>query len=116
MRTQLFWLGGALALLGMAVRRGRPAPLQRVHIVAVMPGSPPIARLTLKYGAGARPQSVILDVEGPRGAGSATIEGRQEVVDVPIVGEPGSQPHITATAAYRVLGRLHEQVQVFQNT
>ncbi|HEU5014233.1 MAG TPA: hypothetical protein VFT66_17045 [Roseiflexaceae bacterium] len=116
MQKQFFWLGGALALLGAAVWRGRPAPMLRVHMVARMPGSPPVARLTLKYGTGARPQSVILDVEGPDGAGSATIGGSQEFVDVPIIGELNSQPRITATAAYRVLGRLRERVDVFQNT
>ncbi len=112
MRTQLFWLGSA-ALLGAAVWRGRPAPLLRVHMVACMPGSPPTARLTLKYGMGVRPQSVILDVEGPRGSGSATIGGSQEFVDVPIIGELDNQPRITATAAYRVLGWLREVVGVF---
>jgi hypothetical protein len=115
MQKQFFWLGGAV-LLGVAVWRGRPAPMLRVHMVARMPGSPPVARLTLKYGTGARPQSVILDVEGPDGAGSATIGGSQEFVDVPIIGELDSQPRITATAAYRVLGRLRERVDVFQNT
>ena len=114
MRTRLFWLG-VLALLGVTVWRGRPAPLQRVHIVAVMPGSPPIARLTLKYGAGMRPQSIILDVEGPKGSGSATVDGCQEIVDVLIAGELDGRARVTATAGYRVLGRLRERVDVFQN-
>lgn len=115
MRTRLFWIGGALVMFGVAVRRGRPAPLERVHVVAVMPGSPPVARLTLKYGTGMRPQSVILDVEGARGSGSATIGGSQEIVDVPIVGELDGPARITVTAGYRVLGRLRERVDVFQN-
>lgn len=115
MRTRLFWLAGVAALLGAAVWRGRPAPLLHVRMVARMPGSPPVARLALAYGTGMRPQSVILDVEGPHGAGSATVGGNQELVDVPIMGELDGQPRITATAAYRVLGRLREQVDVFQN-
>lgn len=113
MRTKLLWLGGALALLGVALWHGRPARLRSVGLVAVLPGTPPRARLALDYGVGARPRSVILDVEGPRGSGSATVEGDQAIVEVPISGEIDAHCRITATTGYRVLGRLYEQVDVF---
>lgn len=116
MQTRLLWFGGALALCGVALWRAQPAPLRSVGLVAVQSGNPARARLALKYGAGTRPSSVILDVAGPQGAGSATVAGDETLVEVPISGavEPGCR--ITATAGYRVLGRLRERTDVFGQT
>jgi hypothetical protein len=93
------------ALVGLAVRL-RPAPVRLARVTSVQPGPPATASLTLVYGGGAMPHSLVLDVFGASGAGSAAVEGGPHFVEV-VLEQPLLAPYrVRVTAAYRVLGRL----------
>lgn len=95
-------LGAFLLLL-------RPAPLRSARVTAVMHGTPVKAQVALRYGIGSLPVSVILEVVGQAGvAGSATVPGSRQFVEIPIGGPLDGQYGVRVTAMYRILGRLIE--------
>ena len=99
------FLGGALALLGGAVARLRPARVLAAKVTALTPGTPPTASVALIYGGGAPPVSLIVDLYDQDGSGgSATIPGDQLFLEVPIIGTFGGAYRLTTTATYRLLG------------
>ena len=110
-----FLWGGALGLLASGlVRWLRPAFLLGAKVTAVTPGEPPTASVALTYGAGLAPASVIVDLRNRDGSGgSATVEGRQIFLEVPLAGATDADYHIVTTATYRVLGRPRTVVREF---
>lgn len=115
MRTKryLVW-GGALAMLGAAAI-ARPARLVSARLSALTPGAPPTANITLVYGSGALPVSVIVDVyDRNGGGGSATIPGAQLFVEIPISGNLAGDYRLTVTATYRLMGRPWTRVREFE--
>ena len=113
-KRYFFW-GSALALLASGlVRWLRPAFLLGAKVTAVTPGDPPIASIALTYGAGLAPASVIVDLRNRDGSGgSATVEGRQMFLEVPLAGATDADYRITTTATYRVLGRPRTVLREF---
>lgn len=111
---KLWIILGALVLLGVVARRVRPARLRDAGLISVTPGTPPVARLALEYGPGARPVSVIVDIEGANGRGSATVNGTERLVEVPLVGAAGGEYRIVVTPSYRILGRAYTTADVFR--
>jgi hypothetical protein len=114
MKRLLLWCGG-LALLAWVVARGvRPARLTSAKVTAITPGGPPTASVALTYGAGVIPARVIVDVADEAGSGgSATVDGEQMFLDVPLTGAPSGSYRVTTTATYRLLGRPLTVVREF---
>src|SRR5437867_1005245 len=110
-----FLLGGVVGMgCGLLALLVRPARLRAARVTAVIGGAAPLAGVALTYGQGVPPLSVIVDVRGSAGgAGSATVDGRQQYVEVPIAGALGDICVVTATASYRVLGALRVSVREF---
>jgi hypothetical protein len=103
-------LSGALALLM------RPARLEAARVTGVQSSDPPVANVSVRYGSGTPPESVIVDLYSNAGAaGSATIDGRQQTVEVPIAGAPGHIYRVTTTASYRLFGVLRTSVREFND-
>lgn len=97
---------GILAAVAL-IAGARPARLRLARVTHVSAATPPMASISLLYARGARPQCVVLDVTGARGAaGSATITGDQEFVEAPLAGIPGGPYRVDATLAYRIGGFL----------
>src|SRR5262245_40786040 len=108
MKRLFLWCGGLTLLAGAAAWWMRPARLTSAKVTAIMQGVPPTASVALTYGAGAMPARVIVDVADAAGeGGSATVEGDQMFLEIPLSGAPSRSYRVTATATYRVLGRLH---------
>jgi hypothetical protein len=57
---------------------------------------------------------VIVDVIAAQGTGSATIEGGEEDVIIPLSGAGADSTAVRTTASYRVLGRMVTDVREFQ--
>jgi hypothetical protein len=110
-----FIRGAALGILtGVLAYFTRPARLRSASVTAVAPGTPPVASVALRYGHGLPPISVIVDIQGRGGnGGSATIDGLQRFVEIPIAGPPDDSYHVTATATYQLLGRLWTHITEF---
>src|SRR5262249_27099040 len=110
-----FLLGGAIGLVcGLLALLVRPARLRTARVTAVAGQRAPVAGVTLAYGQGVAPLSVIVDGRSRAGAaGSATIDGRQQFVEVPIAGRTDGGYVVTATVSYRVLGALRTKVYEF---
>lgn len=97
---------GVLAAAAL-IAGARPARLRLARVTHVRAATPPVASIALRYARGARPQCVVLDVAGAHGAaGSATISGDQEFVELPLAGVPGAPYRIDATLAHRIGGFL----------
>jgi hypothetical protein len=106
-RFQKVMLGVATAFAALAAVRLRLAPVLDARVSSVSAGSPQQAHVALSYGAGTRPDSLIVDVLGPDG-GSATIGGEQLFVSIPVLGSDlGSGLRITAV--YNLFGRVVER-------
>lgn len=103
----------AMLLLGALVR-ARPARLLSARVTALSAGEVPLASVALAYSPGTRPVSVIIDVEGQQSTGSATIDGEQLFVTIPLIGRARDGYHIRATVAHRMLGRVRINTQEFR--
>lgn len=117
MRSKWFVILGAviglLAGVVWAVAR-RPSQLLSAKVTSISSGSPPVANVALLYGAGLPPVNVILDIHNESGTmGSATIDGQQLFVDVPLSNAPPDGCAVSATVTYRRFGRLHNKTFVF---
>jgi hypothetical protein len=114
MKRILIWCGGLALLGGVAARWLRPARITAAKVTAITPGAPPTASVVLAYSAGALPVHMIVDVaDTAGGGGSATVDGEQIFLDIPLIGEPSRDYHVTTTATYRVLGRPFTIVREF---
>ena len=114
MKRLLLWCGGLALIGGVAIRWLRPARITSAQVTAITPGDPPTASVTLAYGAGALPARMIVDVaDAVGGGGSATVDGDQMFLDIPLIGAPSRDYRVTTTATYRVLGRPFTIVHEF---
>ncbi|MFL5802605.1 MAG: hypothetical protein ACJ8CR_12800 [Roseiflexaceae bacterium] len=105
MKQRLLWSAGLALLAGTAALALRPARLLAARVTATTPGSPPVANVVLTYGLGLAPASVIVDVLDSGGnGGSATIDGTQLFIEIPLSGALASGHRVTTTATYRLLG------------
>ena len=117
MKRLFLWCCGLALLAGMVARWVRPAPLTLARVTAITPGDPPAASVALTYGIGAMPARLIIDVaDDAGGGGSATVDGAQLFLDVPLIGPPSHEYRVTATVTYRVLGRPFTAVREFAAT
>ena len=114
MKRTLLWSAGLALLAGVIVRWVRPAPLTSARVTAITPSSQPMANVVLTYELGAMPEWVIVDVADQAGhGGSATVDGDQMFLEVPLIGALAGSYRITTTASYRVLGRPLTVVREF---
>lgn len=111
------WLAGELAaglavgvLIGLALR---PARVREARVLRRNDGQPARIEVGLEYESGLRPVSVVVDVKGEAGSGSATVAGAQSFVEVLVQGSADGPQHVTTTAAYRILGVLRTDVRQF---
>ncbi|MFN3730528.1 MAG: hypothetical protein ACK4XJ_12605, partial [Fimbriimonadaceae bacterium] len=71
------------------------------------------ATIAWSYGPGARPVSIIFDVELGDSCGSATTDGEALEAEIPLSAVPNGPCRITASATYRLLGFAYTQVRRF---
>ena len=110
-----FWIA-FWCVLGAAVWRGAllPARLRNARVHGLRGAGPFYASFSWGYGAGARPQSIIFDLELSGGAtGSVTTDGEATETEVPFHGAGLGPCQITATATYRILGVARTRVYRF---
>lgn len=104
---QLVALGiGALGVAGAVVVRGRTARLRGATARNVATTPYALVAVALRYSAGPRPSRVIIDVRSGQSSGSATVEGEEDDVEIPLDGPMSVPLAITVTASTRVWGRL----------
>lgn len=92
-----------LMMLALFVWRARPARIVSARVTSLVPGAVPVAHVSLAYGGGSSPDSVIVDVLGDGDAplGSVTVDGRRMLLEVPLAGA-GESYRVAVTAAHRV--------------
>lgn len=94
-------LAGGLWLAGAALLPGR---VRHARLTAISGPGPFYATIAWSYGPGARPISVIFDVELGDSCGSVTTDGEALEAEIPLSTAPNGPCHITASATYRLLG------------
>lgn len=95
------WLGGALWLARVALV---PAPLRGARISGVSGMGPFYALISWSYGIGARPVSVIFDLEVGSTSGSITTDGDALEAEIPLGAAPAGPFQLTISATYRIFG------------
>lgn len=97
-RTSLL---AALVVLTLLLWRARPARVSLAHVTAVAPGSSPLAHVSLVYGGGLRPASVIVEVIGDEHVlGSTTVAGERQLLEIALAGDATSY-RVAVTTAHR---------------
>lgn len=108
----------AWAGLGIWIGRSAliPARVRDARLSGLSGTGPVYADLAWTFGAGARPVSVIFDIELPGGAsGSVTTDGEALEAEVPLIGKPATGRYtLTASATYRILGLPRTLVYRFE--
>lgn len=103
-RRRLWYAAG----LGAAIWAARvalvPAPVRGAHVSSVSGAGPFYALLSWGYGVGARPVSIIFDLEAGEAAGSITTDGEALEAEIPLGSAPGGPYALTVSATYRILG------------
>ena len=93
------WIGGALWAARVTLF---PAPVRGARVVSVSGAGPYYVLISWGYGTGARPASIILELDGD--AGSVTTDGEALEAEIPL-GRAVSGPYrLTVSATYRILG------------
>ena len=96
------------------LRFARPARLLSARVTAITPGDPAIASVVLHYSAGMLPARLIVDLAARDGSGgSATVDGDQVLLEVPIDSPTADQYSVAITASYRVFGTTRTVVRKF---
>jgi hypothetical protein len=114
MKRLLLWCSGLALLAAVAARWIWPARLNLARVTAITPGAPPTASVALTYSVGAMPARVIVDVTNDAGgSGSATVDGDQLFLDVPLIGALSRDYNVTVTTTYQLPGRLFTVVREF---
>lgn len=103
-RRWLWYASWAAAGLWVARVAVLPAPLRSLRLSGVSGDGPYYAELSWDYGLGARPVSVIFDLEAGGAAGSCTADGEATEAEIAVGVWPGGPHRLTASATYRVLG------------
>ncbi len=101
------WLGGALWLARVALV---PAPLRGARLTGLSGMGPYYALIGWSYGIGARPVSVIFDLEAGAAAGSLTTDGDALEAEIPLGAAPSGPYSLTVSATYRILGAARTRV------
>ena len=101
------WLGGALWLARVALV---PAPLRGARLTGLSGTGPYYALIGWSYGIGARPVSVIFDLEAGAAAGSLTTDGDALEAEIPLGAAPSGPYTLTISATYRILGAARTKV------
>ncbi len=101
------WLGGALWLARVALV---PAPLRDARLTGLSGMGPYYALIGWSYGIGARPVSVIFDLEAGAAAGSLTTDGDALEAEIPLGTAPSGPYSLTVSATYRILGAARTRV------
>ncbi|MFQ3662301.1 MAG: hypothetical protein SNJ69_07890 [Chloroflexaceae bacterium] len=111
------WLWRAALLAGglwLARTTLLPGRVRKARLTAVSGPGPFYAMIGWSYGPGARPISIIFDLELGDSSGSVTTDGEALEAEVPLSGPPGTPWRITASATYRLLGVAWTDVQRFE--
>jgi hypothetical protein len=87
-----------------------PAALRAPRLAEVSGFGPFYAGLSWGYGPGARPVSVIFDLEAGGASGSVTTDGEALEAEIPLGVFPRGPYSLTASATYRLLGFAHTVV------
>lgn len=95
------WLGGALWVARVALF---PAPVRGARVVSVSGAGPYYVLISWSYGVGARPASIIFDLELDGDAGSVTTDGEALEAEIPLSRAPSGAYRLTVSATYRILG------------
>ena len=101
-----FFVLGAVSLAGGVYASGRTAVVRGATVRQVATAPFAQAEVTLTFSASARPNRIIIDLRSGGSSSSATIEGDEESVRIPLTGALGRQAEVTITAATRTSGRL----------
>jgi len=102
------WYGAwAAALLWLARVSLVPARPRGARLTGVSGVGPYYAGLRWSYGPGARPVSVIFDLEAGPAVGSATTDGEATEAEIPLGAAPSGRYHLTISATYRIAGFAH---------
>lgn len=95
------WLGGALWLARVSLL---PAPVRGARVISVSGLGPYYALIGWNYGTGARPVSMIFDLEAGKAAGSITTDGEAFEAEIPLGAAPSGPYTLTVSATYRIFG------------
>ncbi|NWF81762.1 MAG: hypothetical protein HXY37_17220 [Chloroflexi bacterium] len=104
------WLGGGLWLVRVAIL---PALVRAARLTGISGAGPTYATITWSYGYGARPISVIFDLEAGEVTGSITTDGDALEAEIPLGAPPSGPYQLTASATYRILGVARTIVRRF---
>jgi hypothetical protein len=113
-----FWIA-FWSVLAVAVGRGAltPAALRKGRVSGVSGAGPAYVGFSWGYGAGARPQSIIFDLElADGGTGSITTDGEATEAEVPFSSAQAGPYRLSAAATYRIVGVVHTRVYRFAGT
>jgi hypothetical protein len=103
---------GLWALVGLWLLHGAlvPAPIRGARVNAIGGAGPYSAELDWSYGAGARPLSIIFDLEAGAAKGSLTTNGAATEAGIPLGMRPRGPYQLSVSATYRILGRAVTRV------
>ena len=101
------WLGGALWFARVSLV---PAPLRGARLASVSGVGPFYALVSWSYGLGARPMSVIFDLEAGPARGSITTDGEALEAEIPLGAAPTGDYTLTISATYRLFGMARTRV------
>ena len=107
---------GLLLGLAAAAWSQRPGRVRNATLTQVEGSLPPRVEVLLDYTGGTRPASVIVDIRSPRGTGSATTDGDDDLVVVPLTDVLGEAHTIEITTSSRVFGRLRTDRRSFYSS
>lgn len=107
------WLGGGLWLARITIL---PALVRAARLTGISGGGPVYATISWSYGPGARPISIIFDLEADGVTGSITTDGEALEAEVPLGTAPSGPYQLTVSATYRILGVARTIVRRFVGT
>lgn len=110
-----FWFGlGIAAGLWLTVNALFPARVRLGRVSSISGVRPVCAEIGWSYGRGARPVSVIFDLQGTQDLlGSVTVDGEALEAEIPLTQLPAGPYRLSATATYRILSRAQTVVYTF---
>jgi hypothetical protein len=115
-RRRLWYAAWAGAALWVARVSLLPGAVRGARVIGVSGAGPFYALLGWSYGAGARPLSIIFDLEVGGAAGSVTTDGEAIEAEIPLPAQPAGPYRVTATATYRILGITRTRVTTYDGT
>jgi len=112
-----FWIA-FWSVLCVVVWRGAllSASIRNLRLSGQSGAGPTYAELNWGYGPGARPQSIIFDLELAGTTSSVTTDGEETEAQVPLGAAATGSYRVSASATYRILGLVRYQVFHFEGT